>query len=51
MQTFQLIFSDMSFVSNQVRMFCISLLLSPCSCDFNLQKKSNYVNFDAEKEV
>ena len=50
MQTFHLIFSDTSLVSNQACVlffvFIVSLL-----CDFNLQNKSNYVNFDVEQRL
>ena len=51
MQTFHVIFSDMFLVSNQACVlffiFIVSLLLS----DFNLQNKSNYVNFDTEQRL
>ena len=51
MQTFHLIFSDMSLVSNEACVLFFVFIVSLLLCDFNLQNKSNYVNFDAEQSL
>ena len=52
MQTFQLVFSDMSLVSNKACMFCFSFLLSPSSSVILIcRTKRSYVNFDAEQRL
>ena len=51
MQTFHLIFSDMSLVSNQACVLFFVFIVSLLLCGFNLQNKSNYVNVDAEQRL
>ena len=52
MQTFQLINSDMSFVSNKACIFCFLFLLSPSSSvSLICRTKRNNVNFYAEQRL
>ena len=51
MQTFNLIFSDTSLVSNQACVLFFVFIVSLLLYGFNLQNKSYYVNFDAEQRL